>query len=232
MMRTIHLHGRLKKEFGPSFRFDVATEGEALRALNCAFPVTFIRALEQGSFTLVRGDRRSGMKLDLDLVCGFNLGLADLHLMPVAAGKGNGKGVAKTILGAALIGAAIFMAPAGGVGFLGLGSTAFPLLGTSVTWGNIALIGLGVALSGASTLLTKTDSKETVKDDSFTLGGPNNSARQGDAIPLIYGEVIVGSVNVSFDADIEDIGAYQGQTGSLGDSVQATKSGIIGGVTL
>jgi predicted phage tail protein len=42
MLRTIHLHGALKKQFGPSFRFDVATAGEALRALNCAFPGKFV----------------------------------------------------------------------------------------------------------------------------------------------------------------------------------------------
>lgn len=224
MLRTVYLHGRLKKQFGASHRFDVRTAAEALRALNCAFPGAFVTALQTGSYKLVRGDKRSGMHLDLDLVNSFNLGMADLHLIPVAAGAANNKGVAKAIVGTVLVGAAIFMSGGSLAAPLTIGGQS--LLGGSVTWGNIALLGLGVALSGVSTMLagdTKTkDSAEN--DDSFTINGPTNGARQGQAIPLIYGEVITGSVTVSFDADIEDIGAYQGVTGSMGSGLQAIRN--------
>lgn len=227
MMRAVHLHGRLKKQFGASHRFDITTAGEALRALNCAFPGDFIDALKEGSYQLVRGNRHSGMKLDLDLVTSMRLGMADLHIIPAVEGASNTKGVAKTILGTVLIGAAIFMAPAG-AGLIGnMSATAFPLLGAQITYGNIALIGIGLTLSGAATLLAKPISDTSSEtEESFTLSGPSNSAKQGDAIPLIYGETIVGSVTVSFDSDIEDIGSYAGQTASLGDSVQAVRTGF------
>jgi len=216
-MRTIHLHGHLKREFGPKFRFDVATAAEALRALNCAFPVKFIEALNQGSYKLVRGDKRSGMQLDIDLVTGLNLGGADLHLIPVATGaaNGNNKAVGKTIVGAVLVGAAIFMS-AGAAGGLIAGMGAPVVTGMGMTWGNIAVVGLGLALSGISTLIANAQSaEETKSEESFTINGPNNLAKQGSAVPLIYGEVMTGSAVISFDADIEDIGAYQGGTGSL-----------------
>lgn len=227
MIRTIHLHGKLKKQFGASHRFDIATAAEALRALNCAFPGDFVAALKEGSYQLVRGNRHSGMKLDLDLVTSMRLGMADLHIIPALEGAVNSKGVAKTILGTVLIGAAIFMAPAG-AGLLGnMSATAFPLLGANITYGNIALIGIGLTLAGAASLLAKpiSDTKQEASD-SFTISGPTNSAKQGDAIPLIYGETMVGSVTVSFDSDIEDIGAYAGQTSSLGDSVQSVRTGL------
>lgn len=211
MMRSIHLHGRLKKQFGASFRFDVTTAAEALRALNAAFPGDFVGALQNGHFKLVRGDRRNGMALDLDLVNGLNLGSADLHLMPVASGAANGKGTTKTVLGAALIGGAIFMS--GGTLAAPLGALGNPIVaGLGVTWGNIAAVGLGLTLMGASTLLAKPDqsASETTKDDSFTFQGPQQMGGQGSAIPLIYGEVVTSPVQISVDADIEDIGAYQG----------------------
>jgi predicted phage tail protein len=205
MMRTVHLHGRLKKQFGASHRFEVATAGEALRALNCAFPGAFVKALQTGSYQVVRGDRHSGMRLDLELVSALNLGMADLHLIPAAIGAANGKGVAKTILGAALIGGAIFMSGGTLAAPLTIGSFAVP----GMTWGSIAAVGLGLALAGASTLLSK-PADATASTDSYNLNGPSNGGKQGDAIQLIYGQVRVGSVNVSFDADIEDFNAYDG----------------------
>lgn len=214
MMRTIHLYGHLKREFGSSFQFNVDTAGEALRALNSNFPGKFVAALKEGSYQLVRGRRHGGLKLDLETVNTLRLGSADLHLIPVVAGAasgGRGKGVAKAILGVALIGAAIFFAPAGAGLLGGMGTTAFSVLGANVTWGNIALLGLGLALSGVGSLLTpqQKPKSETDDDKSFSFGGPVNVNEQGNAIPLIYGEVIIGSQPISAGFDIEDLNALK-----------------------
>ncbi len=108
-LRTVHLHGSLKKEFGPKFNFDVRTAAEALRALNCAFPGKFVAALQGKQFALVRGPKTTGMRLDIDLINELNLGGADLHIIPLATGGSTaGKGTTKAVLGAALIGTAIF----------------------------------------------------------------------------------------------------------------------------
>lgn len=218
MMRTIHLHGRLKKQFGAQHRFDVATAGEGLRALNCAFPGEFVAALRDGSFKIVRGDKMKGMVLDIDLVNQLNLGAADFHIIPVAAGAANGKGTAKTILGAVLIGSAVFLSG---------GSLAAPLSASGaamgITWGNIATVGLGVMLSGAASLLAKPSdqtAQDTKADDSsHMLNGPGAVPAQGAAIPLIYGECLVTPVDISIDADIENIGAYAGATGSMNTTI-------------
>lgn len=217
-MRSIHLHGGLKKQFGASYRFDVATAGEALRALNCAFPGKFVKALEGGSFKLVRGDKRSGMHLDLELINGLKLGSADLHLIPIAKGAAmsqTAKGTTKVVLGAALVGGAIFMSGGTLAAPLGLmGNAAIPALG--ITWGNIAAVGLAVSLAGASTLLSKPATSQ-VNTNSATIntGNIGNSGQQGDAVPLIYGEVLVGSMPISAASDVEDIGVYADQEGSI-----------------
>ena len=222
MMREVHLYGHLKKTFGPSFKFDVRTAGEALRALNCAFPGKFVQALQTGSYKIVRGDKRNGTFLDIDLVNKFNLGRADLHIIPVAKGASNSKGTVKTILGVALIGGAIFMSGGTLAAPLSQLGTAVSIGGTSLgfTWGTVAAIGLGLTLSGISTLMSNPATKEE-KIDSYSISGPTNTGQQGAAIPLVYGEVITGSIGVSFDADIENIGAYTGINDPLFDGTKA-----------
>jgi predicted phage tail protein len=218
MMRTIHLHGKLGKEFGQSHRFEVETAGEALRALNCAFPKRFCAALDGGYYKIVRGDKRSGMQLDLDLVNQLKLGSADLHVIPVAKGAAmsqSAKGTTKIVLGAALIGGAVFFS--GGVlatPLLSAGSAGAGLFG-GLTYGNVALLGLGLVLAGASTLLTKPQVNTASNSLNVNGGNIGNSGQQGNGIALIYGECLVGTTPISAWSDVEDIDVYADSAGSI-----------------
>jgi predicted phage tail protein len=217
MIRTIHLHGSLKNEFGPSFRFDVSTAAEALRALNCAFPGKFVAALREGSFKLVRGAHRTGISLDLELINQLNLGAADLHLIPVAKGAAmsqTAKGTTKVVLGATLVGAAIFMS-AGTLAapLAGMGAAVPGALG--ITYGQIAMIGLAVTLAGVSTLLTKPAVSTASNSVSVGNGNIGNAGGQGNAIPTIYGECLVGSIPISVASTVEDINVYANSAGSI-----------------
>jgi predicted phage tail protein len=215
VIRTIHLHGKLAKEFGQSHRFEVATAAEALRALNCAFPQRFVAALEDGYYKVVRGDKRAGMQLDIDLINQFNLGSADLHLIPVAKGAAmskTAKGTTKIVLGAVLIGGAIF--------FSG-GTLATPLLGSTaglfggLTYGNVALLGVGLVLAGASTLLSKPAVNTASNSVSVNGGNIGNAGQQGNAVTLIYGECLVGTTPIESWSDVEDIAVYADSAGSI-----------------
>jgi len=197
-LRKIVLHGRLKRRFQASYTLSVSTAAEAIRALGYQIP-GFLDELKKGSYEVVRGDRRTGMRLALEDVPDFKLGNADLHIIPVVRGSKNG-GAVKTILGVALIGAAIF--------FSG-GTLAAPLAASGVlsgvTYGNLAMLGLGLALTGASQLLTPDAKPEEKNQDSFTLDGPGNTSQQGTAVPLVYGETMTGSVLISAGLDVEPI---------------------------
>lgn len=213
MLRTIHLHGALCEQFGESYRFDVETAGEALRALNCAFPGKFTKALQGNSYRLVRGDPDAGMDLDLDLIVQFKLGAADLHVIPVAAGAMNqtAKGTTKVVLGAALVGTAIFMSD----GILAAPLASSGLL-NGMTWGNIALVGLGLALAGVSTLLTKPAEQTGGSNDVSVAGAAQGeTGQQGSAIPLIYGEVLAPGIPISVSSKVEDIDVYANSAGSI-----------------
>jgi predicted phage tail protein len=212
MLRTIHLYGALADEFGESFRFDTSTAADTLRALNCAFPGRFVKALEGNSYRLVRGDPNAGMDLDLEDVQLFKLGAANLHLIPVAEGAMNQttKGTTKIVLGVALIGGAIFMSG---------GTLATPLassgLLSGMTYGNIAIVGLGLALAGVSTLLTKPTAQSASNDVSVSGSATGDLGQEGAAIPLVYGRVLTPGTPISVASQTEDIDLYANSAGSI-----------------
>lgn len=219
--RNVVLHGRLREQFGESYRLNVETAGEAIRALNANFPGDFIAALKEGSYYIVRGDRKTGMGIDEGALNSFKLGAADLHIIPAVEGSasrgGKGGGGVKAILGVALVGVAIFASGGlAGAGMAGFGQTAFQIGGLSVSWGKLALFGAALTLMGASTMLTPKEKPkdETKRDDSFSFSGPINVNEQGNPIPLIYGRVMTGGQPISSGIDIEDIGTWRGGSGS------------------
>lgn len=201
-MRNVYLYGHLRKAFGHHFRFAASTPGEAIRLLNVNFP-GFERALRKGYYRLVIGDRHRGDRWGLDEV-EMNLGRADFHLVPVAAGARGKGGVLKTILGVALVGAAIF--------FSG-GTLAAPLSGLmgasgSLTFaGNIAGFGLITALAGVSQMISPQQKSDTgtKKEDSYALSGPMNNPEQGYPVPVCIGQAIFGGIPISAGYDVEDI---------------------------
>lgn len=209
-MRKVILHGRLKKLFGGPFTFDVATAGEAIRALAANFPQKFLEALKEGSYEVIRGKRSTGYRLGEEDVNGFRLGSGELHLVPVTAGSKRG-GFLKAILGVALIGIAIFASG---------GTLAAPLAGLmgGGLWGGVAMMGVSMLFAGVSQMLTPKEKAEepTKKEDSFAFSGPQNTSEQGNPVSLIYGRVMTGSLPISFGIDIEDIGTSSGITDDRG----------------
>lgn len=218
--RKVHLHGKLKDEFGPLFEFAVATAGEAIRALNANFPHRFMGVLKEGSYHLIRGDLDTGMGLEEDHLNSFNLGRGDLHIVPVIEGSagrgGKGGGGIKAILGVALIGVAIFMSGGTMLAPLSGMASTFAIGGMNISWGTVAAFGLAMSVAGVAQMLSPKEKPkdETKRDDSFAFSGPINTNEQGNPIPLVYGRVMTGGQVVSSGIDIEDMGTYSGGSGS------------------
>lgn len=125
----------------------------------------------------------------------YPTGQSDISIVPIVGGAGGNTG--KIILGAVLIGIAIY---SGGAGFgaggaLGFGSTTggFSLAAAA---GNI---GIALVLSGVGNLLfpvPSPDDEDARK--SYSFSGIQNTSRAGVAVPVVYGsEVLVGSVVIS-----------------------------------
>jgi predicted phage tail protein len=146
---------------------------------------------------------------DLALEEIHNPASGEIKIVPVIAGAG---ATGRIILGVALVAFAIAFAPVG-AGFLGAGLAAG---GSTFTLGAaasaaIGLIGVSLVLSGVAQLLTPTPKTNTQDEGdprkSFSFSGVQNTSRAGLPVPVVYGEMLVGSVVVSAGVDIVQVAA-------------------------
>jgi predicted phage tail protein len=232
-LRDIYLYGSLRKQFGGHYRLSVRDAAEAVRALSFLFK-GFREALSAGAWEVIRGPRENGFRLDEDTLR-LGLGKCALHLVPAPIGaQGRAGGVGKIVIGVALVAAAFIFAPAAGAGagFLGadLGATAFSALGASFTFGQIALLGAAMTLSGIASLVApspKTNIGQTVaQNPSYLLTGPQNTSTEGLCVPVVYGDVLVGSIvgavtltTVDFAQNPSSTEGFSAVTGKIGTHV-------------
>lgn len=192
-LRDVYLHGSLR-QFGKHFRLAVTTPAEAVRAL-CIQIKGLRAAIRDGFYRVIVGapGRRRDRSED-ELNAGFD---RSVHVVPVIAGAGGGKGLATGLLiaGAALL--AVAFAPAA-LGLGALGSTT--IFGISST--TVGLFGAALALQGVSMLLApkpkmeggKTQGNERL--ESFMFGGLPYRPVAGRPVPVTFG---------SFRVDCEPI---------------------------
>ena len=140
------------------------------------------------------------------------IGQEDIHIVPVIAGAGGGLG--KTLLGAALIGGAFLFSPLTLGSFtakgIAAGATPFAKVGFMAK----AAIGLGGALvlSGVSDMLFPVPKPKEFKSEqdpqlSFSFSGTQNTSRAGTPVPIVYGEIVTGSVVISGAVDTQQVQA-------------------------
>lgn len=187
LLRKVHLHGDLGERFGREWILDVATPGEAVRALG--YQLTgFSEKVRQGRYSV-----HAGLAPDPSLCAAFadpeslelQLGRqTDIHIAP----EGVVAGVETIILG--------------------------------------VVLALTVIASVAAILMMKApkvdDREEATKVASFMFDGAENSIEQGHPVPLIYGEMRVGSIVGSAGIIVSDVGWTDG-TVTGGGTVGSTE---------
>lgn len=205
-MLTVVLLGELGKRFGRKHQLDVRSPAEAVRALCANF-----RDFRQ--FVATSHERNVAYRV---LSHKDEVGLEELHnpasktitFVPVVAGsifKAIGKlldsTVGKILVGAALI--AVSFVP---------GLNVAVWAGATTTWASVAFsVGVSLALGGVAQLLAptpKTPNRNTESETtSYIFNGPVNTTSQGEAIPVGYGRMIVGSAVISAGISVEDVAA-------------------------
>ena len=136
----------------------------------------------------------------------YPTGKDDIHFVPVISGAGRGFG--KILLGAALIGLA-FMLPGGLAAKIGPGG----ILKGGITGGFLgkAMVGIGASLvlSGVSDMLFPMPEDDFSEDPrlSFNFSGLQNTSRAGTSVPIVYGEIITGSIAISAAVDTNQVEA-------------------------
>ena len=132
-------------------------------------------------------------------------GKSDINIVPVITGAGGRFG--KILLGGALV------AMSFGVGgfFGGIGSSTI-IGGGSAVFGAKAAFGIGSALvlSGVSDLLFPVQDMPDYANEedpriSFSFSGIQNTSRAGTSHPIVYGEIVTGSVVISAGIDTNQV---------------------------
>ena len=191
MLRKIKLYGELAKFLGQkTFEAEVHNAAQAMRFLVVNFP-QLEKHMADRHYKVAVGNWEL---TEEELV--YPNSKEEIKIIPVVGGAG-GRGIGRFILGAVLIGAAIFLPGAAPV----LGSGGFTAAaGTAGFTAVVGNIGLALALGGIAQMLTPVESIPEREQDprlSFNFNGIQNTSRAGVAVPVIYGQVLTGSVVVS-----------------------------------
>lgn len=214
-LRTIRLYGYLGAQFGRVHRLAVASCAEAVQAL-CVLLPGFEREMmtskDRGvGYACFLGKRNLTEERLRDPV-----GQADIRIAPVVMGSKRG-GLGQIIIGAIIVIAAVWTggaagaaAGAGGASAAGgaaAGGAGF--LGVTGGYALAAQLGVSMMLGGVAQLLAPTAKGLSTKDgpdngSSYNFNGPVNTTAQGNPVPLLYGELIVGSATISAGIYSED----------------------------
>jgi predicted phage tail protein len=216
MEKEIRLYGPLAKFVGQrKFLAEISSAGEAIRMLLANFPGLERHMADHNYKVIV-----DNYEADLDEI--HYPASQTIKIVPVLGGAGGPVG--KIFTGVALVAAAIVLGPAVG-GFMGLGAglatggagiiggvaaTAIGAIGASLILGGVAQLlsptpqigGLGPVSAGRATTTERT---EQDPQESYSFSGIQNTSRQGTAVPVVYGETIVGSVVISAGIDVDTI---------------------------
>lgn len=201
MLRKIYLHGLAGRQFTKMVELDVATVGEAIRAID-VFYKGFRKFVVDHHFTLVFGDRKKGWSLGEENLT-FKLPKGALHITPVVEGSKENGAMMKIVAGVLIAAVAWWAAPAIAGGALGSAFATGGIL--SGLTGNLAMMGIGLAATGISQLLSGGEDDKDKKDTSFMLSGQLNQTNQGGPVPLIYGRTDVSSTLISAGLETVDI---------------------------
>ena len=197
MLSKIKVYGRLARFLGErTFEAEISSPVDAFKFLLANFPNLESHMMEQNYCVKVGDYEISETELAIPT------GSQEIRIVPVIMGAK--KGLGRFLLGVAIIGAAIFVPGAAPAlttsGFIS-GTAGASFLVTAA-----ANIGLYLALSGISQMISPTEELDADSDDpsSFTFNGVQNTIRAGVAIPVVYGEIFTGSLVVSGGIDTDD----------------------------
>ena len=141
------------------------------------------------------------------------IGQSDISIVPVITGAG-GRGFGKILLGAALIAGAFMFSPMtlGSFTAKGVAAGAVPFAKVGFLAKSALYVGASLVLSGVSDMLFPLpEPKEFTNEEdpriSFSFSGVQNTSRAGTSHPIVYGEIVTGSVVISAGIDTNQVTA-------------------------
>ena len=204
MLRKLKLYGELAKFVGhKEFEIQVDSLAKAVSFLVNNFPQ--VEKYMNPKYYQVKVGNYAVNEEEIH----HPIGQEDIHIVPVISGAGSGTG--KFLLGAALIAGAFFM-PAGSGLTLMEGIKAGSLAKVGLVTKSMLYVGTALALQGVSEMLFPVPKPKEFKSEqdpqlSFSFSGTQNTSRAGTPVPIVYGEIVTGSVVISGAIDTQQVQA-------------------------
>ena len=199
MLRKLKLYGELAEFVGhKEFEIQVDSLAKAVSFLVNNFPQ--VEKFMNPQYYQVKVGNYAVDKEEIH----HPIGQEDIHIVPVISGAGRG-GLGKVLLGAALIAGAFMLGPAG---FM----TAEKLTTGVILAKSAVYLGASLVLSGVSEMLFPMPKPKEFKSEqdpqlSFSFSGTQNTSRAGTPVPIVYGEIVTGSVVISGAIDTQQVQA-------------------------
>ena len=199
MLREIKLYGELADRYGKDWLLDVDSPSEAIRALSANNPKfrSFLASSEERGvgYTVMVGKTYIQKQEEIYDPSGKQ----EIKFIPVMLGAKK-DGLKAILIGAALIIAAPYAAAA----ITAMGTAAGPMAYLGTTTSGIAglastamiQVGWGLVRGGIAQALATTP--DEVQDASnYGFAGAANTVKQGVAVPICYGQLMIGGATIS-----------------------------------
>tara|TARA_B100001287_G_scaffold273930_1_gene278300 strand:+ start:50 stop:667 length:618 start_codon:yes stop_codon:yes gene_type:complete len=205
MLRKVKLYGELAEFIGHKELDAVITcTADAIRFLVSNFP-KLEKHMSERYYKILVEDYEIGED-DIH----NPIGQSDISIVPIISGAGGNTG--RFLLGAVLIGSSFLFPGAGLFGTTSIfGAAAGAGIGT--TAGTILSgIGASLVLGSVSDMLFPQQQPQDFNNEqdpriSFSFSGVQNTSRAGTSHPIVYGEIITGSVVISAGIDTNQVSA-------------------------
>ena len=190
-MVKVFLHGELGRKFGFEHKYKIRTKKQAIKALmgnHSKFRSEVLSKTQMGIFYRLvdkRGKVSEACHADYNKEC-----LEEVHIVPSIIGSGKFGNFLKNVA----IGTLLYFT----------GGAIGGLVGKIIT-----NIGISFIIQGIQTLLMPDPTPQTMESpldtNSYIFGNTNNNVTQGFSIPVLYGQLRIGSNVISTNAQSIDI---------------------------
>ena len=205
MLRKLKLYGELAEFVGhKEFEIQVDSLAKAVSFLVNNFPQ--VESFMNPQYYQVKVGNYEISEEEIH----YPIGQEDIHFIPVISGAG--RGVGRILGGAALIGLAFATGGVTAGAFFKAATVKGSLAGAGFLTKAAIGIGGALALSGVSEMLFPLPDMPEFNSEqdpriSFSFSGTQNTSRAGTPVPLVYGEIITGSVVISGSVDTQQVQA-------------------------
>ncbi len=216
MLTEIKLYGHLREHTGrSSFKAKVNNPADAVKFLLANFPSLEGEMIEQYYQVAVRGESVSKDQLH------DPTGSGTIEFIPVLVGQGSG--FRNIIIGAIIIAVAWYASPAALSAF---GTAGGGIAGVTAGLGKMGIVaktltymGAFLVFNGIAELFAPGEEPDAKDPQSAQFSGAVNTTLATTPIPIIYGEVITGSIVISAGIDTAEL-----NLSSAADSSNLTNS--------